>query len=607
MQNDAEAAKVAVPTLRQAVGNFNRLLQIVRPYWGGLASTNLLGLFVALLSLANPYLSKQFFDRVYPSRDVSLMEVLVFSVAAFGIATAVMSTIRAYFSQVVASKLGSEVGLMYFNHLQHLPISFFDQHRVGEVLSRVADVRSATGTISRVFQTLVVNGAYLVIVPPFLLLLNWRLSLLALIMTPVTVAISTISSRILRRFLKLSAEAGAELGAIQVEVLSQIRAVKSLSAEARVFADARGQSEELLRAQISGAAISAGVTLANSLVRVLGSAVFSWYAWTLILSGEMTLGAFVAFSGYLGYLTGPVGALTGLFADFQQSAVTLGRAFEYLDLAAEQDPAIAFCAAGPVQRSLKGTVRLDSVAFQYENGRPVLQDVCLCFERGSTTAIVGSSGAGKSSILRLLSRMAEPSRGEILIDGAPSMAIPLNEFRRQISVVWQEHSLFRGTIRQNLLFGNEGIALEKIDEVMSVCRLGELVESLPAGYDTQVAEWGATLSGGQRQRLAIARALLRDAPILLLDEATSQVDVLTEEALLRDLLAYARTRTVIFVTHRVTTACLADNICVLDAGRVVGFGPHATLLFDCPEYVEMLRVGGRSDSRVVEKPSDVPQ
>jgi ABC-type multidrug transport system fused ATPase/permease subunit len=330
-------------------------------------------------------------------------------------------------------------------------------------------------------------------------------------------------------------------------------------------------------------------------VRALGTALYTWYAWRLILVQEMTLGDYIAFSAYIGYLYNPISQITGLFADFQQSAVSLGRMFEYLDLPTEQDPALSYVPPQPVKHVLKGDIRLHDLTFGYTPEKPVLRGVNLHFPTGMTTAVVGHSGVGKSSILRLLTRMEEPNEGQVYFDGIPASTIAINDLRRQVSVVWQEFSLMKGTIWDNLTLGSENPTRAEVDDAVRVCRLEPLIRDLPEGYETPVGEWGSTLSGGQRQRLSLARALIRGAPVLLLDEATSNVDMATESEILRDLFGRLHGKTVVFVTHRVATAAMADQIIVLERGIVAGSGTHAELLQTNDTYRRLLDGGDIPD------------
>ncbi len=583
-----------IPPLREAFQQFLRLLRLIRGYWGPLIKGMALGLVLGVFGMVTPYLSKLLIDEVYPTRNVTLMQVLVGGILVVAVAQAVMGAIRAYFTNYTTSHLGNATSLLFFNHLLHLRTRFFDEHRVGEILSRFADVRNSLNSVSRVFETLFVNGVYLVLVPPFLFLLQWKLAIVSLITIPITVAITTLSARLLRRFWKKSAEAYAELGGFQVEVLSHIRTLKAMSMEPNLYARAQGQIQGAMQVQLKAGGWSQVFGTLNAVVRALGTAFFTWYAWKLIIAGEMTLGDYIAFTAYMGYLYNPLQQITGLFSDFQQTAVNLGRMFEYLDSPVEQDPANAYLPPGPLTQVVEGDVRLRDLSFGYSAEKRVLHDVNLHFPRSTITAVVGPSGAGKSSLLRLITRMEEPDSGQVFIDGSPVTAMPLADLRRQVSVVWQEFALMQGTVWENLTLGTEAPTRARVDDAVRLCRLDSLVAGLPEGYETSVAEWGATLSGGQRQRMAIARALVRDTPVLLLDEATSNVDMQTETEILRDLFSRVEGKTVIFVTHRVQTAALADQICVIDAGRVAGVGTHADLMRDCEPY-RLLHGGGVPD------------
>jgi ABC-type bacteriocin/lantibiotic exporter with double-glycine peptidase domain len=588
--------RAEIPPLKEAFQQFMRLLRLIRPYWSSLFKGIVLALVLGVLGMATPYLSKLLIDEVYPTGNLSLMHVLVLGILALSVGSSVMGAIRFYFTTFVTSRLANASSLLFFNHLQHLRVRFFDEHRVGEVVSRFADVRSALNTVARVFETLFVNAAYLLLVPPVMFLLQWKLALVSLVTIPVTVAITTASARMLRRYWKRAAEAYAELGAYQVEVLSHIRTLKTLAAEHTVYGKASRAIQSALQVQLKAAAWSQVATAMNAAASALGTAVFTWYGWVLIVRGEMTLGTYIAFSAYVGYLYTPLTQITGLFADFQQSAVNLGRMFEYLDSPTEQDPTLAYLPQPPLETVVRGDIRMHGVCFGYSSAREVLHEVDVSFPLGAVTSIVGPSGAGKSSLLRLIMRMEEPSAGEVCVDGAPVSAISIPDLRRQVTVVWQEFSLMQGTIWDNLTLGATDPSRARVDDAVRLCQLEPLVRDLPHGYDTSVGEWGATLSGGQRQRMALARALIRDAPVLLLDEATSNVDMHTENEILRGLFARMEGKTVIYVTHRVQTAALADQIVVVEAGRVVAVGPHAELMQNSDAY-RRLQGGGAEDPR----------
>ena len=590
-------AHADIPPLREAFQQFLRLLRLIRSYWGALGKGMALGLVLGVFGMVTPYLSKLLIDEVYPSRNVTLMHVLVGGILAVAVSQAIMGAIRGYFTTYTTTHLANATSLLFFNHLQHLKVRFFDEHRVGEIMSRFADVRSSLNSVSRVFETIFVNGVYLFLVPPFLFLLQWKLAIVSLITIPITVAITTMSARLLRKLWKRSAEAYADLGAFQVEVLSHIRTLKAMALENHVYEKANRQIQGALQVQLKAGGFGQIFNALNSVVRALGTALFTWYGWTLIIRGEMSLGDYIAFTAYMGYLYNPLQQITTLFSDFQQTAVNLGRMFEYLDSPVEQDPAASYAPAPGIVHQIEGDIRLRDVSFGYSAEKRVLHDVTLHFPRGQVSAVVGPSGAGKSSLLRLITRMEEPDAGQIFIDGTPVTAMSVPDLRRQVSVVWQEFSLMQGTIWENLTLGAPDPSRQRVDDAVRLCRLDQLIADLPNGYETNVAEWGATLSGGQRQRMALARALIRDAPVLLLDEATSNIDMQTETEILRDLFGRLQDKTVIFVTHRVQAATLADQICVIAAGRVSATGPHAELMRDSEIYRQLYGGGNLEDAR----------
>jgi ABC-type bacteriocin/lantibiotic exporter with double-glycine peptidase domain len=590
-------AREAAP-IGDAIRQFRRLLGLMQVFWGQLASGIAMGVVVGLLAMAAPYVSKLLIDEVYPTENVTLMHVLVGVLLAVGVANALLSGVRGYYIMHVSARLSHVTGLMFFNHLQHLPTRFFDEHRVGEVMSRFGDVRLSLNSIFNVLGTLVTQGVYLILVPPFLFVLNWRLALVAVAAVPFTIGATALAAGFLRRTHRRTAEAAADLSAMQVEVFSHMRTLKGLGLEHDIYRRARDQSHRLLGRQVALAGVNHGFLALNDLIQTASAVVLTWYGWTLILEGRMTLGTLIAFLAYVTYLVKPLQQLTKMYGDFQQNAVSLSRMFEYLDMPPEQDAREAYVPPGPVVHPITGNVRLRGASFGYTPEKRVLEDVDLHLRRGRVTAIVGASGAGKSSLLRLVCRMAEPDAGAVLFDDVPASQIPLRDVRRQVTVVWQDVGLLRGTLWDNLTLGAQDASPERVREVVRLCQLEEMVRELPEGYETPVSEWGASLSGGQRQRVALARAIVRDAPVLLLDEATSNLDIQTEGEILPAIFAALRARTVAFVTHRLATAAWADHVVLLRAGRVLDAGTHEELLQRCEVYRQMQAAGAEEPPRV---------
>lgn len=575
------------PDLKEAFRQFARLVLLIRPYWTPLLKGMALALMLGLMGMVGPYLTKLLIDEVYPTGNVSLMHLLVAGTLALALSSTVLGTLRGFYTLYINTRVSNATRLMFFNQLQHLTVRFFDQHQVGEINSRFQDVGRALDSISRVFQAFFVQGIYLLLVPPILFLLEWRLALLAIISLPLSFSVIAFSGPIQRRHWKKSSEAYADINAFQIETLSHIRTFKTMALEHHLYSRGREMIDHAMEQQLRAGGLSQFFGAITGLLRGLNTALFTWFGWTLILEGKMTLGDYMAFTMYVGYLYNPISQFIQLFSDFQQSAIHLNRMFEYLDAPVEQDPTLAYAPPAPIRHHLKGSFRFDHVDFSYLPGQPVLSDIDLEFPAGAVTSLVGPSGSGKTSLLRLLAGLERPDSGEIRVDGLPLRELALSDLRRQIAVVWQDVSVIKGSLWENLTLGGNEPARAEVDRVMGICGLEGVLANLPDGYETSVAEWGSSLSAGQRQRVALARALLRRAPILLLDEATANIDVETELKILQRIFAELRDSTVIFVTHRLSSAVLADKVCLLGGGKVHGFGTHQELLNTSEPYRRM--------------------
>ncbi len=587
----------ATPGLRQAGRQMVRLMRVVRPFWSPFLRGILVALILGGVSMVTPWGTKLLVDEVYPDQDSALMHVVVLGLLAFGLATTLMGGLHSYFSLFINTHLSNSTRLMFFNHLQHLPMRFYDTHQVGEINSRFQDMGRALEAIGRVIHTVFVQGIYLLLVPPVLFYLDWRLAAIALISVPLTASLTAFTGALMRRRWQRASEAFADLNAFQIETLSHVRTFKTMALENSIYRRARGMIEHALAEQLRAGGMAQGFGVINGVLRGLNTALFTWFGWRLILRGDMTLGDFFAFSAYLGFLFGPIQQLIQLFSDFQQSAVHLDRMWEYLDAEPEQDPALAFEVSKEKPRQLQGNFELSQVTFGYHVEQPVLRDIDLTFAAGQVTAVVGLSGSGKTSLLRLLAGLERPQQGTVRVDGQTIDVAMLPELRSQIAVVWQDVSLIKGSLWDNLVLGcnaEDGGAPQddEVQQAIDLCGLRSVVDDMPDGLATHVAEWGSSLSAGQRQRVALARAMLRRAPILLLDEATANIDVETEMAILHRVFRAKRRAAIIFVTHRLASATLADRICVMEDGRVMGFGDHHQLMDTCPTYQRLQQAAG---------------
>lgn len=566
---------------------FKRLLIFIKIYWISLIKGMLLGLLIGLIGMIIPYLTKLMVDKVYPTQNISLMYIIVIGTFVIGIATAVMSSLQSYYSFYMNSKLTNETCLLFFNHLQHLQIRFFDEHRIGEIMSRFNDIKNSLQSVNQVFHTIWVNGFYILFVPIFLFMLQWKLAIISILSTPITILTIAITGKMIRKYWEKSSKAYAELNAFQMEVLTHIRSVKTLVLERYVFENAKSQTIDAFRLQIKAAGINVLIGFFQGILRSVTTALFTWVGWDLILRKEMSLGDFIAFSAYIGYMYNPIAQFLELFQNFQQSSVSLKRMFEYMDFPIEHQ--YTYDLSLPInQRNVSnGKFSLENISFGYCDSQLILENINLEILPGKVTAIVGNSGCGKTSLVKLLIGMEHPQNGQIYYNGIPISILNLEELRSQISIVWQEFSMFKGTIEENLTIGLKNVEQSKIDKAVQICRIDQLIKSQPLGFKTPIAEWGASLSGGQKQRLAIARAIIRDTPVLILDEATSNIDIMTETEIFQNIFRATNSKTIIFITHRVSTAKLADQIFIIQDKKIVGTGTHKSLIGSNEVYQAM--------------------
>jgi ATP-binding cassette subfamily B multidrug efflux pump len=468
-----------------------------------------------------------------------------------------------------------------FAHLQRLPLHYFQHARTGEIMSRATNDLAAVRMMLGPGIMYLVNTVVVAVVSiAFMVAISPRLTLFALLPLPlVSLSVWLFGDRIHRRFEEIQAHF-AKLSAHVQENLAGVRVVRAFVCEPRQIEDFESLNREYLTRNLRL------IRIWGLFYPVLGflSGVAALLALYLggreVVAGRITLGQFVAFTVYLGMLNWPMVALGWVISLFQRGTASFRRIVEILDVA----PDIASPADAAAPARCRGEIEFRDLTFTYPGSDgPVLRGVSFRVPAGSTVALVGRTGSGKSTLLSLLPRVFDPPPGTVLLDGVDVRRYDLDWLRSQIAPAPQETFLFSATVAENLAYGVERTAPEAVERAARVAHLDGEVRSFPAGYETLVGERGITLSGGQKQRAAIARALLRDAPVLLLDDCLSSVDTHTEEAILHGLREEMRRRTTLIVSHRVSTVKDADLIVVLDEGAVVERGTHESLL----------RLGGR--------------
>jgi HlyB family type I secretion system ABC transporter len=531
--------------------------------------------FVQLFQLANPLMIQVIIDKVISQNSPDTLWWLVSFLIVINIFEALLTTLRTYLFVDTTNRIDLSLGSEIIDHLLRLPLRYFEKRPVGEVSTRVNELEKIRQFLTGTALTVVLDCVFSVLYVLVMLAYSPILTAMSLAIIPVFIALTLLFSPTIRKELRVKAERNAETQSYLVEVLTGIQTVKAQNIELR----SRWKWQERYARYIStGFKTVITSTLAKSasdfLNKVSRVVILGMGAY-LVLEGKLTLGQLIAFRIIAGYVTTPVMRLATLWQNFQETALSLERLADIVDYPEE----------GEEDRNnipmpaIKGRVRYDNLSFRFKTTGPLqLKNVTTEFDPGTFVAIVGESGAGKSTITKLLSRLYEPEGGRILVDGYDINRVELYSLRRQIGVVPQDTLLFEGSILENIALTNPDATTEEIIAAAQIAAAHEFIMTLPNGYNTKVGERGSALSGGQRQRIAIARTILQAPAMMVLDEATSALDFATEQEVSRNLKEALKGRTVFFITHRLGTIKNADTIVMMDAGSIVERGTHEELM-----------------------------
>ncbi|MEO7985704.1 MAG: ABC transporter transmembrane domain-containing protein, partial [Gemmatimonadales bacterium] len=556
-------------------GRLTRLWPRVRPYRGELLLATLALLLASALSLAFPMAVKYLLDAAFVRHDRTLLDRIALALVALFCVQAVLNYGQAYWLSAVGERAVAGLRREVFSRLLDMPPGFFADRRTGELTSRLTvDIGLLQTVLSHQVSEFARQVLALVGGVVLLTLLQPRLTLTALAVAPVVVGTALIFGRRLRKMTTGVQDRVAEATAVAEEAFSQIRTVQSFVQEPAE----RARYGERIAASVVTAIQRAkvrGLFFGMLTFSTFAGVVFVlWQGGLLVLAGELTAGALVSFLLYTVTIAASIGALATSFSSYQEAVGAAERVFEILELS----PTIAD-PPSPVKLSTpaRGSVAFDDVYFRYlpdETLPWTLEGITLSVKPGEVVALVGPSGAGKTTLVSLLPRFWDPGRGSILLDGVDIRALRLADLRGSIGIVPQEPALFSGSIRENIAYARPGASDEDVEAAARAAHAHEFIERLPQLYDTLVGERGVKLSGGQRQRVAIARAILKNPAVLILDEATSNLDNeserLIEDALARLLVG----RTTLIIAHRLSTVQRADRLLVMDHGRIVEEGTH---------------------------------
>ncbi|WP_396201483.1 ABC transporter ATP-binding protein [Gemmatimonas sp.] len=522
-----------------------------------------------------PYSTKYVLDDVLPNRDIRMLGVI----ALAGLAATIVQSITGYaLSQVVSvaaqqaiARLREEVQ----GHLIRLPVKFFDSTKSGVLVSRVMSdpegIRNLIGTgLIQLTGGIVSAIAALGV----LFYLNWRLTAATIVFLAMFGVVMSIAFKRLRPIFRERSVITAEVTGRLTETLGGIRLIKVYTAEERekaVFGQGVQKLFQNIAKTITGTSLTG--TLGLAVVGVIGL-IAMYVGGRDVINGNMTVGSLITFVFFIVMVTAPLIQIASIGTQITEAFAGLDRIRELRDMATE-DQEDASKTSVP---SVVGRVEFDHVSFEYEAGNPVLKDVSFTAPAGTTTALVGSSGSGKSTMISLIMAFAQPQQGQIKVDGTPVSDLKLREFRRHLGVVMQDNFLFDGTVMENIAFTKPGATQEEVMAVAKIANAHDFIQGFPQQYDTIVGERGVKLSGGQRQRVAIARAILADPRVLILDEATSSLDSESEHLIQEGLRRLRAGRTTFVIAHRLSTITSADQILVLEHGQIVERGTHQELL-----------------------------
>jgi ATP-binding cassette, subfamily B, bacterial MsbA len=552
-----------------------RLFLFLIPYWKTLLVSAILLLGRAGVELVPPLFQRAIVDQVISTRDLSRLGLLIGGLVGVYALQQLIDAGDAFIRHALGERFILDLRVRLYSWLQRLSLSFFEQTSTGQLMSRVTNDVNA-------LESFVTHGSALTMVDllrlcggaVILLVLDARLALLVLLPVPVlAVSLRYYNTRIRPIYRRVRARLG-DINARLQDNLSGIRVIQAFGQEERELERFAADSESYYQARVQGIRYWATFFPAMHFVAQLGTAIVLSAGSIMVVKGSLSLGTLVAFLSYVVSFYEPINRLTEVDNVFQEAIAAGERIFELLDQTADIQDASDAVELPPMQ----GGIAFEDVHFRYGTGEEVLRDVTFHMAPGEVVALVGPSGAGKTSIANLLCRFYDPIEGRITVDGYDLRRVQLASLRSQVAVVLQETFLFNSTVRENLIFGKLDATDEELVAAAKAAYAHEFIEALPEGYDTEIGERGVKLSGGQKQRLALARAILADPRILILDEATSSVDAEAEYLIQQALESVLEGRTALVIAHRLSTIRNADKIIALEEGRIVEIGDHQELM-----------------------------
>jgi ATP-binding cassette subfamily B protein len=578
-----------LPSEEREKFGFRWFLPAIRKHKRVLIEVFIASFFIQLLGLANPLLTQVIIDKVLVQNSLSTLNVLGVLFVVVAIASVALTAARTYLFADTTNRIDLSLGSRIMDHLYKLTLGYFQRRPVGEVSSRLNELENIRNFLTGTALTVGLDAVFSVVYIGIMLFYDVRLTIVALVVVPFMAGVAVFCAPILRRQIRRRAEEHAKSQAHLIETLTGVQTLKAGNIEQPSRWEWQKRYAGFVSAGFHAVLTSTAMNSSTTLLTRLGDLAVLWYGAVLVIKGELTLGQLIAFRIIAGYVTTPLMRLAQSWQSFQEVALSVERLGDVLDSPPEQKPEEASNIPMP---AIDGRVQFDSVTFSYAPGmQPVLRNVSFEVPAGSFVGVVGKSGSGKSTVLKLIPRLYNADAGRILVDGYETAKVELYSLRRQIGTVLQDALLFNNSVFANISIGDPDATPDDVVRAARVAGAHDFIMGLPQGYNTPVGEQGRALSGGQRQRIAIARAVLQRPRLLILDEATSALDFPAEHLVCKNLAKEFQGKTVFFVTHRVRAVEHADHILVFDRGILIEQGRHADLMKLKGQYAA-LHAGG---------------
>lgn len=544
----------------------------------------------SLAGLVLPYASKNLIDEVIPSQDMSALKLLLLAVCGAILVQAVSSFSLTRLLSVEAQYLISQLRVQVQQKLLRLPIHFFDNNKSGALVSRVmTDVEGVRNLVGTGLVQLI-GGSFTAIVSLIILIkINALMTVFVLVPVSIFALVALKAFGYIRPIFKERGKITAEVTGRLTETLNGVRVIKGFNAEAQESRTFEKGVERLYLNIKKSLTATALITSSSTFLLGLASAGIMGIGGYFIMDNSMTYGEFVSFTLFLGFMIAPIVQMSNIGSQLTEAMAGLDRTQELMHMPEEDNPDNRKV----VLKSMEGTMEFKNVSFSYEEGKEVLHSISFDAPKGSVTALVGSSGSGKSTIAGLAASFLNPTEGVVTLDGIDLSTVNLSSFRKHLAVVLQDDFLYEGTIRENILFPRPDATEEELAEAVKGAYVNEFTDRFELGLDTVIGERGVKLSGGQRQRISIARAILAAPKIIILDEATSNLDTESESYIQKSLEALVKDRTTFVIAHRLSTIQKADQILVIEDGAIVERGKHDELIAQKGRYFDLFTYQSR--------------